>query len=122
MAVPNQAITPVRQLQLPHPGQEGLGLQLDRLREKPSCAGPQHIRQGILDRVGLTQADNVGRRVHGVSLSSRGSGRLDTRLDTPPQSAVVTQFPPKLARPITLSRATSRHGSSCIPGRSFEVV
>jgi hypothetical protein len=76
MTVPNQTIPPVRQPQIPHLGQEGLGLQLDRLREKPSGAGPQHIRQGIVDLVGLTQADNVGRRVHGVTLSlvSGGAG------------------------------------------------
>ena len=84
MAVPYKAITPVRQLQLPHAGQEGIGFKLDRLREEPPGAGPQHIRQGIVDLVGLPKADYVGRRVHGVSLSLRGSGRLDTRLDTPP--------------------------------------
>jgi hypothetical protein len=41
---------------------------------------------GLKDPVGLTQGDNVAILVHGVSLSSRGSGRLDTRLDTPPIS------------------------------------
>ena len=65
-------------------GEKGLGLDLDRLGQQAAGAGPQHIRQGIVDRVGLTKPDDVGSLVHGVSLSLRGSGRLDTRLDTPP--------------------------------------
>jgi hypothetical protein len=77
---------PSRQLQLTHAGQEGLGLHLDSLREQLPRAGTQDIRQGIVDLVGLTKADNIDSLFHGVSLSSRGSGRLDTRLDTPPFS------------------------------------
>jgi hypothetical protein len=34
----------------------------------------------------MTKSDDVGRCLHGVSLSLRGSGRLDTRLDTPPST------------------------------------
>jgi hypothetical protein len=34
----------------------------------------------------LTKTNNVAILIHGVSLSLRGSGRLDTRLDTPPIS------------------------------------
>ena len=57
MAVPNQTIAPVRQLQVSHPGQEGLGFQLDSLCEKPPGAGAQHLGQGIIDLVRLTEAD-----------------------------------------------------------------
>jgi len=71
------------------PRPKGIGLQLDSLCEKPLGAGPQHIRQGIVDLVGLTKPDDFGICVHRVSLSLRGSGRLDTR----PDSTVVTQFP-----------------------------
>jgi hypothetical protein len=39
--VPNQTITPVRQLEILHSGQERLGLQLHSLREKPSSARAQ---------------------------------------------------------------------------------
>src|SRR6185295_14692431 len=46
----------------------------------------QNIGQWIVDIVGLTKGNNIASLVHGVSLSSRGSGRLDTRLDTPPIS------------------------------------
>jgi len=40
----------------------------------------QGIRRWIANPVGLTEWDNVTILVH-VSLASRGSGRLDTRLD-----------------------------------------
>ena len=89
----NQTITPVRQLEVLHPRQKRLGLQLHSQRQKPSSARAQNIRQGILEFLGLTQADNIGRCVHGVSLSSEvlaGSTPASIRrLHT----AVVTQFP-----------------------------
>jgi hypothetical protein len=34
----------------------------------------------------VTKTNNIAILIHGVSLSLRGSGRLDTRLDTPPIS------------------------------------
>ncbi|MEH2475582.1 hypothetical protein V1281_003243 [Nitrobacteraceae bacterium AZCC 2161] len=40
----------------------------------------------IVDLVGLTKRDNLGSLIRGVSLSLRGSGGLDARLDTPPIS------------------------------------
>src|SRR6185436_5278925 len=46
----------------------------------------QDAGQRVIDRVGLTKPDNTAILFHGVSLSLRGSGRLDTRLDTPPIS------------------------------------
>ena len=61
--MPNQTITPVRQLEILHSGQERLGLQLHSLREKPSSARAQDIRQGIFELFRLTEADNIGRRV-----------------------------------------------------------
>ncbi|WP_375049781.1 DarT ssDNA thymidine ADP-ribosyltransferase family protein [Bradyrhizobium sp. 8-10B] len=42
--------------------------------------------QWIINRGRLTESKNIGSLGHGVSLSSRGSGRLVTRLDTPPSS------------------------------------
>ncbi len=57
---------------------------------QPAQAAPAHqiARYSSVDRRSR-RADAVGQRailIHGVSLSSRGSGRLDTRLDTPPIS------------------------------------
>jgi hypothetical protein len=69
-----------------HAGKEHFRFQLDRASKKPACANPQDIGQGIVNFTGLTKANNVDSLVHGVSLSSRGSGRLDTRLDTPHSS------------------------------------
>jgi hypothetical protein len=44
--------------------------------------------------------------VHGVSLSLRGSGRLDTRLDTPP----ISFRHPRVSR-IARSNSTRIHGT-----------
>ena len=84
--MPHQTLASVRQLQGTHAGEISLSLDLDGLREQLARTDAQDLGQGIVDRIGLTQADNVDRFVHGVSLSRRGSGRLDTRLDTPPFS------------------------------------
>jgi hypothetical protein len=84
--MPNDAVATISQLEIPHSGEERLGLHLDSLRKQLSGAGAKDIRQGIIDLVGLTKPDNTAILVHGVSLSLRGSGRLDTRLDTPPIS------------------------------------
>src|SRR5215208_2999854 len=86
MAVPDQAFAAVRQLQIAPAGEIGLGLDLNGLRQQLAGAGAQDLRQGIVGRIRLTQPANVGTLAHGVSLSWRGSGRLDTRLDTPPFS------------------------------------
>jgi hypothetical protein len=53
-----------------------------------SCRAPARriLVSGFVDLVGLTKGNNIASLVHGVSLSLRGSGRLDTRLDTPPIS------------------------------------
>ena len=60
-------------------------------RRAPSRA---RLRQRIVDRVGLTE---VGQRWYLSSwriAPSGGSGRLVTRLDTPPSQTVITQFRP----------------------------
>src|ERR1039458_911069 len=62
------------------------GLHLDSPRKQLPGAGSKDICQGIVDLVRLTKPDNTAILIHGVSLSLRGSGRLDTRLDTPPIS------------------------------------
>jgi hypothetical protein len=86
MTMTDNTVAPVRKLQILHRGEESLGLDLNSLRKKLPRASSQVIREWIVDLGGLTKRDNVANLFHGVSLSSRGSGRLDTRLDTPPIS------------------------------------
>jgi hypothetical protein len=66
-----------------HRGKKRLDFDLHGLRQKLPRSGSQDIGQWIVDLVGLTKGNNIASLVHGVSLSLRGSGRLDTRLDTP---------------------------------------
>src|ERR1039458_2038744 len=82
----DDAAATVRQFEILHGGEEHLGLHLDSLCKQLPGARSKDIRQGIIDLVGLTKPNNTAILVHGVSLSLRGSGRLDTRLDTPPIS------------------------------------
>jgi len=81
-----EAVAAVGKLQALHRGEKRLGFHLDSLRKQLPSTRSQNIRQWIVDLIGLTQWENVAMLVHGVSLSLRGSGRLDTRLDTPPIS------------------------------------
>ena len=67
-------------------GQEGFGFRLDRLGQQAARSRAQDCGQRIIDHLGLPETDNGAILVHGVSLSWRGSGRLVTRLDTPPSS------------------------------------
>ena len=85
MAVPHQAVAPVRQPHVLHQGQERLGFRLHRLRQQPAVAAPQSRRQRILDRVRLTQETTV----LSLLMAYRSFGRFrqaSTRLDTPPFS------------------------------------
>jgi len=86
MTVPDNTVPPISKLEVLHGGEKRLRFQLDRLREQLSRTGSQDIRQWIIDLVRVTKPYNIASLVHGVSLSLRGSGRLDTRLDTPPIS------------------------------------
>ncbi|MHC2282144.1 hypothetical protein ACVME8_008787 [Bradyrhizobium diazoefficiens] len=67
-------------------GQKRANLDLDRPGKQVPRAGSNDIGQWIINRGRLTESKNIGSLGHGVSLSSRGSGRLVTRLDTPPSS------------------------------------
>ncbi len=84
--MPHDTGAPVGKLQILHRGQKRLNLDLYGLCQKLPRTRSQNIGQWIADLGGLTKGNNIARLVHGVSLSSRGSGRLDTRLDTPPIS------------------------------------
>src|SRR5450631_2952320 len=82
----HQSVATIGQLQMLHTGKKNFGFQFDRARKKLPGSSLENIRQWIVDLPGLTKANNVDSLVHGVSLSLRGSGRLDTRLDTPHSS------------------------------------
>jgi hypothetical protein len=84
--MPHHTDTSVGKLQVVQRGKKCLNFDLDRTCQKLLRTSTQDIRQWIVDLFGLTKRNNVGSLVHGVSLSLRGSGRLDTRLDTPPIS------------------------------------
>jgi hypothetical protein len=84
--MPDQTLASIRQFQVAHLCQEDFSLAFDGFGQQFAGTRSQDLGQGIINVVGLTKADNAGNVVHGVSLSWRGSGRLDTRLDTPPFS------------------------------------
>src|SRR3954447_5535991 len=74
--MPHQALTPVRQPQAPHPGQEGLGFRLNGLGQQPAGAAPQDGRQRVVDRLRLMQRDNGAIACHRRIAPSGGPGRL----------------------------------------------
>ncbi|MHC2564673.1 hypothetical protein ACVIVD_006708 [Bradyrhizobium liaoningense] len=82
----DQTRSTVGQRQIGRAGQKRANLDLDRPGKQVPRAGTNDIGQWIINRGRLTESKNIGSLGHGVSLSSRGSGRLVTRLDTPPSS------------------------------------
>ena len=86
MAVPDEPRPPIVELPIGHqrPGRP----RLPPRSPAPAGGGPPSARLPSTDHRSPRAAGN-GQRCyprHGVSLSSRGSGRLVTRLDTPPSS------------------------------------
>ncbi len=85
-AVPDHPLASVRQAHVLHSGQEGLGFRRHRLRQQPVGVAPQDGGQRAVDLVRLTERNNGGTARHRRIAPSGGSGRLVTRLDTPPLS------------------------------------
>src|ERR1017187_1335771 len=116
--MPDDAAATVRQFEILHGGEEHLGLHLDSLCKQLPGARSKDIRQGIIDLVGLTKPNNTAILIHGVSLSLRGSGRLDTRLDTPPIShrhhpvSCLARSACALRSPRTTTRAIGAYGGA----------
>ena len=82
--VPNHVLRAIGKLQIRPRGEKGLGLQLHGLRDELWDAGPQHVRQGIIDGFGLTKLhDNAILIPWRIALSGEVLAGLDTRLDTP---------------------------------------
>jgi hypothetical protein len=65
-------------------GDEGIGFRDKHLGQHSAGTFTGNFGQWIVNRFRLTERDASGISRHGVSLLSGGSGRLDTRLDTPP--------------------------------------
>jgi len=86
MAVPDHPGAAIRQLQLSRRLQKRLQFDFDRLGEQVTGSISQDFCQWIVNRRRLTEGQDVGSLVLAYRSPRRGSGRLDTRLDTPPLS------------------------------------
>src|SRR5262245_66015658 len=84
MTVTHNPVTPIRQFQILPGGDERVGFRNQRLSQQTASAFTSKLRQRVVNIIRLTERNNGGISRHGVSLLSGGSGRLDTRLDTPP--------------------------------------
>jgi hypothetical protein len=89
MAVTHYPVTPIRQLYILPQGDEAMGFG-----EHSMGAFAGKLGQGIINRVGLTQADDSGISRHGVSLLPGGSGRLSPASIHRLSQTVVTQIRP----------------------------
>ena len=94
MAVPDDALPAVGEPPIGHRGQKGLGLRLDRLGEQPARAGAQDLGQWIIDRSGCAKRTMVVFSFMAYRSPREVLAGSTTRLDTPPSSTVITQFPP----------------------------
>lgn len=91
MAVPNQALAPVRKLRLSHGGQERLSFCLDRLRRQSVGAIAQDGRERVVSRVRLTERNNAAAR-HGAPTLSE----VQANLCPPRYAASLKPSPPGL--------------------------
>jgi hypothetical protein len=112
MAVTHDAVAAIRQLQVLTLGDEGVGLRDQCLRQHSASAFTRDFGQWIVDRFRLTERDDGAISRHGVSLLSGGSGRLDTRLDTPPSikrrhpDSRIALRPVDIAKALKIGRAS----------------
>ena len=120
MPVPDNALAPVRQLEIGMPGQEGRKLRLDRLLDQTFRPGPQNFSQRIVNFVWLTEREN-SILIHGVTLLREVRAGLDTnpRFDRPKRAHLSHAPPPPSAIsylwPVniyTLSRSQLLHAAA----------
>jgi hypothetical protein len=86
MAMTHDPVAPIRQLQSLPQGDKGIDFRNQHLSQHSAGAFTSDFRQVIVGGLGLTERNDSDISRHGVSLLSGGSGRLDTRLDTPPST------------------------------------
>ena len=92
MTVMDQARPPVREPQIRPLRQESLDLQLHRLGQALASAGPQYLRQGIIDGIRPTKPYDIAVLVHGVSLSGEVLAGLTPASIRRPSQATVSQI------------------------------
>jgi len=91
--MPDNALAPVRQLEIGMPGEERRELRLDRLLHQALRAGPENFGQRIVNFIWLTEGDN-SILVHGVTLPREvRAGSTPTPLRRSSHT-VITHFPP----------------------------
>ncbi len=94
MPVPDKAHSAIGKPHIRPLGQKSLDLQFHRLGQKLAGAGPQHLRQGIVDVIGLTEPYDIAILIHGVSLSPERFWQAWTPASIRrPSQAAVTQIP-----------------------------
>src|SRR5215472_3706167 len=84
MAMAHDTVAAIWQFQILPPGDKGISFGDQHPSQHAAGAFTCKFAQRIVDGLTLTERKNSGISRHGVSLLSGGSGRLDTRLDTPP--------------------------------------
>jgi hypothetical protein len=86
MAMSHDAFPTVRQSAVSHRGEERIGFRFNSLGQQAPGAFSKNRLQRVLDGIGLTERDNTAITRHWRIGSFGSSGRLVTRLDTPPRS------------------------------------
>jgi hypothetical protein len=113
MAMPNQTVTPVRQLHALHRGEECLNLGLDGLSQQSAGAAAQNGRQRVVDCIGLTEETTVLSLVMEYR-PLREFRQAFTRLDTPPLSirhhpdSAIARHQPSLVQAIMMAASNNR--------------
>src|SRR5262249_33625113 len=101
MAMAHDTVAAIRQFQIFPQGDKGIGFGDQHLSQHAAGAFTCKFAQRIVDGLTLTERKNSGISRHGVSLLSGGSGRLDTRLDTPPSRSSSPRFPHSSVLPVS---------------------
>jgi hypothetical protein len=114
MAMTHDAVAAIWQFQiLPH-GDKAISFGDQHLSQHAAGAFTCKFAERIVDRLRLTEPDNSAISRHGVSLLSGGSGRLDTRLDTPPS---INRRQGKIERYHPLDEKSDPAGKLLLPGQ-----
>jgi hypothetical protein len=112
MAMTHHAVAAIRQLQSLPQGDKGIDFGNQHLSQHSAGAFTSDFRQVIVGGLGLTERNDSDISRHGVSLLSGGSGRLDTRLDTPP--SIKRRHPDSGIAPVQVRAAQSQLDQNAI--------
>ena len=92
MSVPNDALSSIRQPLLGELADESVDLGFECGREHPARTFPRDLGQRVLNRSRLTEPDDAGIFLHGVSLLLEVLAGFNTRHDTPPSQPASPEF------------------------------